>query len=175
MVNINSLSRPESIEKRHLLDAFTSREDVLDSWLKKRVLKNHVENASRTFVVHDDNRVIAYYYLAVGSVESSKAPGEIKRNMPNPIPVMVLGKLAVDRRYEGFGIARGLLKDVTLRTFNVSQHTGVRSLLVHALSKSARHFYKRFGFIHSPLDDITLMLPVADIEHQTLRKNKDLY
>lgn len=164
MGKIITISAPKPITEVHQLDAFSSGNDTLDEWLKRRALKNDVAHASKTFVIHNNNRVIAYYSLAVGSIETNKAPGKIKRNMPNPIPVMILGRLAVTINHQGTGIAKGLLKDAALRTLNVSQNAGIKALLVHAISPSAKHFYKRYGFIQSPLEEMTLMLPMKDIE-----------
>ena len=95
MGKINYFGPPEPITAQHQLDLFTSDVPVLDGWLKQRALKNSVYNASKTFVLHQDYRVVAYYCLATGSIEAHKVPGKIKRNMPNPIPVLVLGRLAV--------------------------------------------------------------------------------
>ena len=117
---MGKISKPEPINESHQLDSFESGEGALDYWLKRRALDNDYHNASRTFVVHPgDNTVIAYYCLATGSVTTQSAPGKIKRNMPNPIPVMVLGRLAVDQAWHGQGIGRGLLKDAVLRTVKV--------------------------------------------------------
>ncbi len=107
-------------------------------------------------------KVVGYYSLATGIVASQYASGKIRRNMPNPIPVMVLGRLAVDKAWQQHGIGKGLLKDAVLRTIRVSQDAGIRVLLVHALSESAKHFYKRFGFVESPVASMTLMLGISD-------------
>lgn len=164
MGKINNLSSPEPIAEYHQSETFSSGEPTLDDWLKRRALKNDRNNASRTFVVHQNNKIVGYYCLATGSVEINNVPSKIKRNMPNPIPVMVLGRLAVDTGYQELGIGKGLLKDAILRTFNVSQNVGIKALLVHALSDSAKHFYKRYGFVQSPLEEMTLMLAMNDIE-----------
>ncbi|MDX2346549.1 MAG: GNAT family N-acetyltransferase [Legionella sp.] len=161
---MGEISRPELITRDHQLNDFKSGEMVLDHWLKQRAIKNETEGASRTFVVHENKRVIGYYALATGSVAFDKAPGKVKRNMPNPIPVMVLGRLAVDKAWQKQGIGRGLLKDAVLRTLKISQDAGIRALLIHAISESAKHFYKRYGFIESPIDSMTLMMTMRDLE-----------
>jgi GNAT superfamily N-acetyltransferase len=161
---MGQLSQPEPIHPFHKLDDFQSNELVLDAWLKQRAIKNHHAGASRTFVVHHDMKVIAYYCLSTGSVVSEHAPGKIKRNMPNPIPVMVLGRLAVDLSYQGRGIGKALLKDAVLRTIKISQDVGIRALLVHAISEFATDFYKRYGFVESTLSPMTLMLSLHDIK-----------
>ena len=154
------MSKPEAIALKHRLDAFDCGESVLNDWLKHRAFDNDQRGASRTFVVHQENTVIAYYSLATGGVALEIAPGKIKRNMPNPIPVMVLGRLAVDKAWHGAGLGRGLLKDAVLRTLRVAKDAGIRALIVHALSDSAKLFYQRHGFIESPLAPMTLLLAI---------------
>ena len=159
---MGKISSPEIITKDHHIEGFTSGEDSLDHWLKRKALKNLANSASRTYVVHNNYNVSGYYCMSTGSIECNKVPGKIKRNMPNPIPLMVLGRLAVDIKYQGKGIGRGLLKDAVLRTYTISQKVGVKALLVHALTDSAKHFYKRFGFIESPIEEMTLFLPMQN-------------
>jgi len=83
--------------------------------------------------------------------------------MPQPIPVIVLGRLAADRRWSGKGIGAGLLKDAVLRSLQVTQEIAGRALLVHAISEPARRFYLKFGFIESPIDPMTLMLNLSKL------------
>ena len=112
----------------------------LDDWLQKRALKNQGSNASRTFVICKNRRVIGYYALATGSVERLIAPGAIARNMPEPIPLIVLGRLAIDARYQRQRLGGALLKDAMLRTLSIAQNVGVRGLLVHSISKRQNSF-----------------------------------
>jgi GNAT superfamily N-acetyltransferase len=107
---------------------------------------------------------VGYYALATGAVALTAATGRTRRNMPDPVPVMVLGRLAVDRTYQGRGLGRGLLRDAVLRTRQAAAIVGVRALLVHAISDEAAHFYQRCGFVPSPLDTTTLMITLADAE-----------
>jgi GNAT superfamily N-acetyltransferase len=162
---MGEVTAPEPITETHLTESFSCSTPVLDDWLKHRALKNEVSGASRTFVICQDSQVIGYYTLATGSIEHRNAPGKIRRNMPNPIPVMVLGRLAVDQRWQQAGLGRGLLKDALLRTLSVSKQAGIRALLVHTLSEDAKHFYTRSGFIESPLDPMTLMIALQDAAH----------
>ena len=159
---MGEVTAPEPITATHLIESFSCGAPVLDDWLKRRALKNKVSGASRTFVICQDSQVIGYYTLATGSIEHRNAPRKIRRNMPNPIPVMVLGRLAVDQRWQQTGLGRGLLKDALLRTLSVSKQAGIRALLVHTLSEDAKHFYTRSGFIESPLDPMTLMIVLQD-------------
>ena len=162
---MGEITAPEPITETHLIESFSCGVPVLDDRLKRRALKNEVSGASRTFVVCQDRQVVGYYTLATGSIEHRDAPGKIRRNMPNPIPVIVLGRLAVDRQWQHAGMGRGLLKDALLRSLSVSKQAGIRALLVHALSEDAKHFYARNGFLESPLDPMTLMIALQDAAH----------
>jgi len=162
---MGEVTAPEPITASHLTESFACGIPVLDEWLKRRALKNEVSGASRTFVVCQKRTVIGYYALATGSIEHRGAPGKIRRNMPDPIPVMVLGRLAIDQQWQHAGLGRGLLKDAVLRTLSVSQHAGVSALLAHALSDEAKHFYVHNGFLKSPLDPMTLMIALQDAAH----------
>lgn len=140
---------------------FDSGRAVLDDWLRERAAKSDNSGASRTYVVCQEDRVIGYYCLANGSVERRQTPGNVRRNMPDPIPVMILGRLAVDLEYQGKSIGRGLLRDAILRTLKAAGIAGIRALLVHALDDAAAEFYRRNGFVDSPIDPLILMLPLA--------------
>ncbi|MDG2990318.1 GNAT family N-acetyltransferase [Candidatus Synechococcus calcipolaris G9] len=157
------LCPPEKLNSSHRVESFNSGNSHLDDWLKRRALKNELEGASRTYVLCDDEKmVIAYYCLANGAVAQPSATGRVRRNMPDPIPVMVIGRLAVDRPWQGKGIGRGLLRDAILRTLQAAEIAGIRAILVHAISEDAKQFYQKFGFTASPLDPMTLMVKLGD-------------
>lgn len=158
------IEAPGALRDDDELSAFDSGEPDLDRWLKQRAWDNEQRRASRTYVVRAEARVIAYYALAAGSVLNASTPGKIRRNMPDPIPVMVLGRLAVDRAWQGKGIGNGLLRDAILRTLQAGQIAGIRVLLVHAISEDAQRLYEKNGFVPSPLNSMTLMLSFADVE-----------
>lgn len=162
---MTELSAPGPLSATHVIGAFDCGEPVLNDWLKQRALKNKNTGASRTFVVCRNYQVMGYYTLSTGSVMHREAPGKVRRNMPDPVPVMVLGRLAVDRNIQSSGIGRGLLRDAILRTLGVSQQAGVKLLLVHALSDVAHKFYLQCGFIESPLDSMVLMITLKDAQH----------
>jgi GNAT superfamily N-acetyltransferase len=154
-----NLSAPQPLAAVHLLGDFECGEPALDEWLKRRALNNQQSGASRTFVVVDDEqRVRGFYALAAGAVAHQMANSSVRRNMPDPIPVMVLGRLAVDRRAQGIQLGAALLQDAVHRAIAVSQNTGVRALLVHALHEQAKAFYEHYGFQESPTHPMTLML-----------------
>lgn len=153
------VSEPTPISIDHETRGFDSGEPTLDQWLARRALVNEAGGASRTFVVVDiEKRVLAYYAMATGAVAHAMASGSIRRNLPEPIPVLVLGRLAVDRREQGRGLGGALLQDALHRALAVSQQVGVRALLVHALHEPAKQFYEHYGFSASPVHPLTLML-----------------
>ena len=153
------LSAPQPLVASHIISEFDCGEASLDDWLKRRALINQVSGASRTFVVTDqDNRVCGYYALAAGAVAHQLATGAVRRNMPDPIPVLILARLAVDHRAPGIKLGAGLLQDAVNRAESVAQNAGVRALVVHALNEKARAFYEYYGFSISPIHPLTLML-----------------
>lgn len=153
------LSAPQALTTTHELTGFSCGEATLDDWLKRRALNKQTSGASRTFVVVDSgNRVLGYYALAAGAVAHQLASRAMRHNMPDPIPVLVLGRLAVDLRAQGLKLGAGLLQDAVKRAMTVAQNTGVRALLVHALHERAKRFYEYYGFVESPQHPLTLML-----------------
>lgn len=158
-----TLAAPEPLAAHHDTYAFACGVDSLDHWLKQRALKNQATGASRTFVVCDGNRVLAYYALASSAVAAQVATGRLRRNMPDPIPVVVLGRLAIDQTLHGQGIGRALVRDACLRVMAAADAIGIRGMLVHALSPQAQAFYEHVGFEPSPLEPMTLMATLADV------------
>jgi GNAT superfamily N-acetyltransferase len=157
------LAAPQPLDQGHNLAEFSSGVAQLDDWLKRRARSNQVSGASRTFVVCDDSRVVAYYALASGAVSLSEAPNRFRRNMPDPIPVAILGRLAIDQAYQGKGLGRALVRDAGLRLLNAAEILGIRGMLVHAISDDARAFYLALGFEQSSLDPMTLMVMLRDM------------
>jgi len=158
------LTAPEPLNSGHRIDAFDCGEPSLDEWLRKRALGNQASGASRTFVVADaSGRVLGYYALAAGAVAHETATSAVRRNMPDPVPVLVLGRLAVDRQARGMKLGAALLQDAVKRAIGVAADAGIRALLVHALSERAKQFYLHYGFQASTLHPMTLMmrLPTA--------------
>jgi GNAT superfamily N-acetyltransferase len=156
------IGAPEKLSPDFYLSTFDSGEPVLDDWLRRRARQNESSGASRTFVVRAGNKVAGYYSLAVGAVAHAEVPGRIKRNMPDPIPVMILGRLAVDKAFQGRGIGAGLLRDAVLRTVQAGEIAGIRAILVHAISESAKRFYESYGFVPSPVEPVTVMITLAE-------------
>lgn len=161
---MGEIGAPSLLQSEHNLAQFNSGNETLDEWLKKRALKNQTSGASKTFVICDGSHdVIGYYALATGSLERVAAPGNFARGMPEPIPVIVLARLAMDQRYQGQQLGGFLLKDALQRTLNVSSQVGIRGLLVHAISEEAKKFYLRYGFVESPFEPMTLMISMKTL------------
>jgi GNAT superfamily N-acetyltransferase len=158
-----TLSPPEPLADHHELGDFDSGEPSLDDWLKRRARANQVSGASRTYVVSDDTRVIAFYAFASGAVTVGAATGRFRRNMPDPIPVAVLARIAVDRAWRGQDIGRALFRDAALRVTNAADAIGIRGIVVHAISDEAKRFYLALGFDPSPREPMTLMVTLRDI------------
>ncbi len=159
----HKITAPEHLNPGHDVAAFDSGVPVLDDWLKKRALANEESGASRTYVVTADGRVIGYYALANGAVAALAATGRVRRNRPDPIPVIV-GRLAVDKAYQKRGVGISLLRDALLRTLQAADIAGIRAILLHAISDDAKWFYERCGFSESPIDPMTLMVSIADVQ-----------
>lgn len=150
------LSAPSPLKDEHRLDDFQCSALELTKWLLERARQNQASGASRCFVVCDTgHHVVGYYALAPGAVSHEGAPGRIRRNMPDPIPVIVLGRLSVHLDYAGQGIGRGLLKDAVQRSLQICEQVGARALLCHAIDEAAKAFYLQHGFMASPIDDMT--------------------
>ena len=160
-----TLTAPAPLADYHELDEFESGVPQLDDWLRRRARANQAGGASRTFVACEGNRVVAYYALASGAVKPPEAPGRLRRNMPDPIPVAVLGRLAIDRSYQGRGLGRALVRDAGLRLLNAAEILGIRGVLVHAISDDARAFYEAVGFLPSPSDPMMLMIGLKDLSN----------
>jgi GNAT superfamily N-acetyltransferase len=111
-------------------------------------------------VICNGGKVIGYYALTTGSVERDIAPSSVSRGMPEPIPVIALGRLAIDNSYQGKRLGAALLKDAMLRTITISQNVGIRGLLVNTISDEAKQFYLKYGFQESPMEPMTLLLSV---------------
>ncbi|MFB0772283.1 GNAT family N-acetyltransferase [Proteus cibi] len=158
------LTAPEPLKIGHLLESFSSGEEALDLWLKNRAISNQNSGASRTFVTTSDNQVMGYYALSTGVISTNQAVGRFRHNMPTDIPIILLGRLAVDTRAKGLGIRRGLVKDACHRVIQASGLVGIRGVVIHAPTDDAKRFYEHIGFVPSPLDPMMLMVTLADLQ-----------
>lgn len=152
---------PEPLTKAHVLTGFNSARVSLNAWLIDRAMGNEEQGASRTFVICEENtqNVISYYCLAQGAIGHDAVSAKSKKNMPNPLPVTVLGRLAVVQSHAGKGLGVALLKDAVLRARLASIQVASRGIFVQALDEEAASFYFKFGFTRSPSEPLYLMLP----------------
>ncbi len=157
------MQAPEPIQASHDVSLFDCGNPLLNDWLKRRALANHAGGATRCYVVTHANAVVAYYAISAGAVAASQATGNVKRNMPDPIPVLVLARLAIDRRCQAQGLGKALLKNAVQRAMRVARDVGVRALLVHAIDASAETFYLKHGFSASLTAPLTLMLRMSEV------------
>jgi len=157
------LARPEPLADAHELGDFFSGVDSLDDWLKRRARSNQVSGASRTFVLANNHKVVGCYALASGAIAVASSVGRFRRNMPDPIPIAVLGRLAIDRSQQGRGLGRALFRDCALRVAHAADTIGIRGIVVHAISDQAKAFYQALGFDPSPKEPMTLMVTLGDM------------
>ena len=163
-MNAGDLGAPEKLSPEQDISEFDCGEPVLNEWLRRRARQNEPAGASRTYVICLGKRVVGYYSLAAGAVSHSQAPGRLRRNRPDPIPVMVLGRLAVDTAFQGQAISAGLLRDAVTRIVQAAEIAGIRGIEIHAISDRAKHFYEDRGFAGSSVDPMTVMITVAEAQ-----------
>ena len=168
-----TLEAPAPLSATHRVADFRSGVQALDDWLIRRAWNNQVSGASRTYVVSAAGAVVGYYCLASGALALREAPDRIRRNMPDPVPMAILGRLAVDRAWQGRGLGVALLRDAVERTRAASLILGVRGLLVHALSEKAAAFYAHHGFVASPANPLTLVLSLKRTPASSGKRGKD--
>ena len=158
-----ALTPPTPITAGHVLADLDCGELTLNEWLKRRALKNQAAGASRCFVLCAGATVVGYYSLSAGAISHQSAPKALRRNMPDPLPVLLLGRLAVDKRYHNQRLGQALLRDAMIRAVSVAGDAGVFALLVHALSDQAKQFYLSRGFVASPLQSMTLLVTLETV------------
>jgi GNAT superfamily N-acetyltransferase len=159
---LEALLPPVPLLPQHDTSRFDCGKPPLNDWLKYRALKSEGRSA-RCYVLCLRNSVIGYYCIAAGAVEHNGVPSKLRKNMPQPIPVVVIGRLAVDKAYQGNGLGGALLKDGLLRITQASKLVGARAVLVHTVDGDLVPFYARYGFRSFPTNNQTLFLPIDEI------------
>lgn len=156
------ITAPQLLTEEHLLQQFDCGNEVLNNWLRHRAMKNQLQNASRTFVISLDStkRVVGYYSIATGSVSHIDLSRNLRQNMPDPVPIVLLGRLAVDVSTQGHCFGKWLLNDAVRRVSNLADQVGIKAIMVHAIDDQARAFYEYFGFVQSPVAANTLFYKI---------------
>lgn len=149
-------------EIRHDTARFSSGVEVLDEWLRRVAPVAAAAGTAATWVLCRGNRVVGYYALAMGSIERLRAPSRLGRGQPDPVPVLLLARLALDTREQGTGLGGDLLLDAVTRAVAGARQYGARALVVDALDDRAGEFYGHHGFL--PLDGRRLYRRISDIE-----------
>src|SRR5262245_43266495 len=154
---------PSAINQNHDLSQFHSGNDILDDWLRFRALKSEGRSA-RTYVVAQGRLVVAYYCISTGAEKRANIPAKLTRNMPEAVPLIILGRLAVDVNCQGKKIGAGMLKDALQRSLQISKIAGSRAVIVHAIDQNAMAYYLKYGFLEFPNGTKTMFLPMETIE-----------
>lgn len=162
---MSELSQVEVLTRLHDLSRFDcGTHESLTLWLKKYALQNQSNDSARTYVVHRNNIVVGYYAISAGSVSKETATARVAQGLANyPVPISLLGRLAVHKEEQGSGLGKALLKDALLRIEQAADILGIRAVLVHAIDQQARAFYEKFDFDPCPDDELHLMLLMKDL------------
>lgn len=161
---MNKYSIPQSISPDHFVEDFDCGEETLNTWLKKKALKNEIENNSRTTVICVENKVVAYYSICTGCVYHKDLSRKYKQNSPDPIPSLVLGRLAVDLEHQGNDLSLDMIQEVYLKAYKLSELVGIKVVVVNALNEKIVNYYKKFGFVPSKTDPLLLLKSLAEIK-----------
>ena len=162
---MGTLTGPEPLGRRHDVSQFDAGIGHLNTWLQRKARLNEAKGGARTYVVCDGDRVIAFYSLAASSVERRRVSSRVGRNMPEPIPVILLGQLAVDLNYQGRGLGADLLIDAGKRAVKAAEVIGARAVVVQALNEEAKTFYEQAGFLpFSDREPLMLILRISELK-----------
>lgn len=161
---MSSIRCIDKLRRDHRTEEFDCGQDDLNRYLDRYAWPNQQAVAAQTYVGLVDHHIVGYHSLAVGEVKPEKVPGRIIKGLAkHAVPIMLLARLAVDRRWQGYGVGKALLKDAMLRTLQAADIAGIRCIAVHAKDDQARAFYQHFDFIPSPTDPLHLFLLLKDV------------
>lgn len=160
---------PVHLTAKHDTEDFYSGEETLDCWLRERALANMEASASRTYVVCPlgSRKVIGYYAICMGQIFSQEVIGSMRRNMPRQIPAVILGRLAIDKQWQGKGLGKALLQDAVQRSARAAKEVSARLLIVHTISSRAEDFYVHYGFTRLPTETPTYALDIIKFSSPT--------
>lgn len=160
----DALRRPVLLTKAHQTAGFDCGKPPLNDFLIKHALQNQAGGGARTYVTANGTRVVGYYSLAPGSVAPDEAPDRVVKGQGRyPVPVILMGRLAIDLNQQGKGLGSALFRDALLRSLEGAEAIGGRAFLVHAKDEGARAFYEKFGMEPSPTDPLHLFLLFKDV------------
>ena len=161
---MGAITAPEPLNPRHDVSQFDCGAPGLNTWLQRKARLNEAKGGARTYVVCDEDRVVAFYSLAASSVERRRVSSRVGRSMPEPVPVVLLGQLAVDAGYQGRGLGADLLSDAGRRSLAAAEVIGARAIIVQALDERAATFYRRWGFRpFSDREPLMLILRLSEL------------
>jgi GNAT superfamily N-acetyltransferase len=159
-------SPPVLLTEAHDAASFDCGEPALDDWLRNRAWRNQQVAASRTYVICPvgSSRVAGHLALSMGQILALDVSGSMRRNMPKQIPAVTLGRLAIDRAWQGKGLGRALLAEAVRRSLRAGEEVSARLLIVHAISPAAEAFYLHHGFTRLPVETPTLALDLVKLQ-----------
>jgi GNAT superfamily N-acetyltransferase len=161
---VSDTRRIEKLRRDHLVEGFDCGREALNRYLRRYAWQNQQAGAAQTYLGIADEAIIGYHTLAVGQVTIDDAPARLTKGLAkHPVPIMLLARLATDRRWQGQGVGRALLKDAIQRTLQAADIAGIRALAVHAKDREARRFYEHFDFVPSPTDPLHLFILPKDL------------
>lgn len=158
------LFEPEGLSSTHQVDGFDCGEPLLNDYLLRRALDDQRAEKSKTYVSCRGDRIVAFFTLAAGAVDPDGTTDRLAKGQgAQPIPVVLLARLAVDVSEQGRGLGEAMLVDALARSVSAADVIGARAVLVHAKGERARSFYARYGFESSPTDPLHLVLLMKDV------------
>ena len=160
-----TFARPEPLRPDHDLSDFSCGHASLDEWLRRRALANQKAGASRIYVVTNDRgqKVVAYYAIASGALAVRDATAKLRRNMPDPIQMAILGRLAINQKFQGKGLGRALFRDAAIRIIRAADEIGIRGMMVHAISDEAAKFYQALGLQAAAKEKRLFMITLEEL------------
>jgi len=161
---VSEIRRVEKLRRDHPVEEFDCGREELNRYLLRYAWQNQQAGAAQTYVGIVGKVIVGYYALAVGQVTLEDAPERLKKGLAkHPVPIMLLARLAIDRRWQGQGVGKALLRDAMQRTLQAADIAGIRAFAVHAKDEEARRFYEHFDFIPSPTDSLHLFVLLKDV------------
>lgn len=146
-----NFSAPRFITEQDSVDGFSCGIDPIDVWVFKHALSARRLGTAVVYATYDqDGKLAGFYTLSSQSIFRGDAKGWISRNAPDQIPVILLGMMGIDKKYQGLGLGRQLMIDLAHRCHHVADEIGARAIVVDPIDENVRAFYSHFGFREIP-------------------------